>query len=171
MNDLTLYNSAKDQMQTGDLLLWRSHSLLGKLIRDFSHAPVNHASLIMRIEAYEGAEGRRFIAEALEHGIVLNLLSKRLQDEDAEAWWYPLNDEWAKKRAEIGERALSFMGTPYDYDALFKLAIGKVQSNTDKLICSEFYFASLGMIGPIPTPGELPEMGILKEGVRILWKT
>ncbi len=168
MNDLSVYNSVRDLMQTGDLILWRSHSLLGILIREFSKAPVNHASLIMRIEPYEGSEGRRFIAEALEHGIVLNLLSKRLTDTDGEAWWYPLNDEWAKKRQEIGERGLKYMGTPYDYDALLKLAMTKVKAQTDEMVCSEFYFESLGLTGNIPTPGELPSLGIFKEPVKVL---
>jgi hypothetical protein len=168
MNDLTAYNKVRDQMQTGDLLLWRSHSLLGLLIREFSDAPVNHASLIMRIEPYEGSEGRRFIAEALEHGVVLNLLSKRLAEEDGEAWWYPLDDEWAKKRQGIGERALKFMGTPYDYGALCELAIDKVKAGTDKMICSELYFESLGYVGDIPTPGQLPSLGIFKDPVKVL---
>ena len=168
MNDLTVYNSVKDQMKTGDLLLWKSHSLLGLLIREFSDAPVNHASLIMRIDTYEGSEHRRFIAEALEHGIVLNILSKRLQDEDAEAWWYPLNDEMAKQRDIIGARALSFMGLPYDYGSLLKLAMGQVHTKTDRMVCSEYYFESLGYTGDIPTPGDLPGLKIFKEAVKIL---
>ena len=168
MNDLSAYEKVKAEMETGDLLLWRSYSLLGLLIREFSKAPVNHASLIMRIEPYEGSEGRRFIAEALEHGVVLNLLSKRLAEEEGEAWWYPLNDEWALKRGQIGERALKFMGTPYNYGALCKLAIEKVEAGTESMVCSEYYFESLGFTGDIPTPGELPSLGIFKDPVKVL---
>lgn len=168
MNDLTQYNKVRDQMQTGDLLLWRSFSLLGSLIRDFSKAPVNHASLIIRIEPYEGSEQRRFIAEALEHGVVLNLLSKRLGEEEGEAWWYPLNDVWAQRRTQIGERALQFLGTPYNYGALLKLAIENVKAGTDKMVCSEYCFECLGLEGNIPTPGQLPALGVYKDPVKVL---
>jgi hypothetical protein len=168
VNDLTAYNRVKDQMQTGDLLLWRSSNVLGWLIRELSRAPVNHASLIMRIQPYEGGRKRICIAEALEHGVVLNLLSKRLQEEDAEAWWYPLNEEWAGKRGEIGERALQFMGTPYDYESLLRMALEKVKTHTDQMVCSEFCFASLGLSGDIPTPGQLPGLGFFKEPIKIL---
>jgi len=168
MNDLAAYNMVKEQMQTGDVLLWRSHSLLGVLIRQFSDAPVNHASLIMRFQPYEGSEQRRFIAEALEHGVVLNLLSKRLGEEDGEAWWYPLKGDWAQKRNEIGERALKYMGTPYDYAAILELAVTEVKAGTEKMVCSEYCFECLGMTGNIPTPGQLPSLGIFKDPVRVL---
>ena len=168
MNDLTAYNALKDGMQTGDIVLWHNNSLLGVLIRECSDAKYNHASLIMRIQAYEGAEGRRFLTEELEHGAVLTLLSKRLAETDGEAYWYPLNDEWSHKRAEIGERALQWIGTPYNYAELLKMAVEKCKTGTDAMICSEYCFQCLGFSGTVPTPGQLPDLNVFKDPVRLL---
>jgi len=113
------YSDARPLMDTGDLLLFRSDGLLGEAIRLFSHANVNHAALIMRIRPYETDEHRLFIAEALEHGIVMSVLSKRLKDFDGKVFWYPLNDETAQERQAIGERALQWLGTPYRLQGAF----------------------------------------------------
>jgi hypothetical protein len=168
MGDLKLYNAVKDQMQTGDIILWHSNSLLGALIREFSDAQFNHASLVIRIQAYEGTEGRRFLAEELRHGAVLTLLSKRLVETDGEAYWYPLNDDMAKNRAKIGENALKWIATPYNYEELVELAIKQCKTGTDAMICSEYCFVCLGYSGITPTPGQLSEMNLFKPRVRIL---
>jgi hypothetical protein len=166
MNDLTVYNTVKGQMRTGDLLLWRSRSLLGAVIRYFSKATVNHAGLVMRFAEYEGDDARRFTTEALEHGIVLNLLSKRLEEYDGEVYWYPLMEAW--DRTVIGERAMEYIGVPYDYHSLFKNAFGKVSADARELFCSEYCFICYGFSGKAPTPGDMPDMGIFKDPVKIL---
>jgi len=190
MIGLDRYNAVSNLMETGDLLLWRGDTPLGKAIRLFSHAQVNHASLVMRFQQYEGAERRRFTSEALEHGIVLHLLSKSLADYNGQCWWYPLkidvgtplrktplrgqaNDDRSVPttllgREEVGERALKYMGTPYDYEALFKNAIEKVKADPQRLFCSEYCFLCYGMEGLAPTPGEMPALGIFDDPI-LIW--
>lgn len=149
------YAINRDQMKTGDLLLWRSNSLLGMAIRYFSKGSVNHASMLIRLRDYEGQEKRVFTSEALEHGIVLNLLSKRMDEYDGEVWWLQLREEWDSKRSEIGVRAFQYMGVGYDYGSLFKNAICKVSTEASKLFCSEYYYLCLGQTGKAPTPQDL----------------
>jgi len=168
MKDLTAYESVKDAMKTGDLLQWRSNSLIGSLIRWRTKSNVNHSSLVLRLSEYEGLERRRFTTEALEHGTVLNYLSRRLEQFDGEVWWYPLKDEWNEKRQAVGECALSLIGIPYDYQSIMHQIFGKVSADARSLFCSEYCFICYGMDGKAPTPADMPELGIYKEGVKIL---
>lgn len=168
MKDLSIYNAVKDQMKTGDLLQWHSDTLLGWMIRCKTRSNINHSGLVLRLQEYEGLERRRFTHEALENGVVLNLVSRRLEDFDGEVYWYPLKDEWNDKRQAVGERALAFTGIKYDYPSLFTQLFSKVSANPHKLFCSEMCFLSYGFTGKAPNPGEMLELGIFKEGVRIL---
>jgi hypothetical protein len=120
----------------------------------------------MRFAEYEGHDARRFTTEALEHGIILNLLSKRLEEYDGEVYWYPLMEAW--DRTVIGERAMEYIGVPYDYGSLFKNAFGKVSADARELFCSEYCFICYGFSGKAPTPGDMPGLGIFMKPVRIL---
>jgi hypothetical protein len=168
MNDLTLYNSIRDQMKTGDLLQWKSNSVVGALIRWRTDSIFNHSSLVLRLSEYEGLERRRFTTEALENGSVLNFLSRRLEQFDGEVWWYPLKDDWNDKRQAVGETALSLIGIPYDYKSIAAQIFGSVSTDSRALFCSEYCYISYGFEGKAPNPGEMPNLGIFKEGVKIL---
>jgi hypothetical protein len=168
MNDLTEYCKVKDQMKTGDLLQWHSASVIGILIRMKTKSFVNHSSLIIRLSEYEGLERMRYTTEALEHGIILNRLSKRLETFDGKVYWYPLKDEWDAKRQKIGEVALSYIGTPYDYKSIVRQLFGHVSADARALFCSEYCFISYGFTGTAPDPGDMPSLGIFKEHIRIL---
>jgi len=161
------YAINRDQMKTGDLLLWRSNSLLGSAIRFFSKGTVNHASILIRLSEYEGLERRVFTSEALEHGIVLNLMSKRMEEYDGDVWWYQLKPEWNTERTKIGERAFQYLGVAYDYGSLFKNAICRVSAEASKLFCSEYYYICLGQTGKAPTPQDLITYGWFKKPVLI----
>lgn len=164
---LPAYEINRDQMKTGDLLLWRSNSVLGSLIRYFSKGIVNHASILIRLESFEGITKRVFTSEALEHGIVLNILSKRMEEFDGDVWWYPLKPEWEIERKRIGERAFEYLGVGYDYGSLFKNAICRVSAEASKLFCSEYYYICLGQNGKAPTPQDLINYGWFKKPQQI----
>jgi hypothetical protein len=167
-NDLALYNAARVHIQTGDMLLWKSHSLLGALIRYFSRKPENHASQAERLVGMAGV--RLFTIEALEDGVNPNYLSTRLQNFSGQVYWYALCDQWDKYdiRLEIERRLWSQVGTRYDYPSLFVNAIRHVEADDSLLFCSEAVFLALGFKGKAPTPGELPGLKIFKDPVRIL---
>lgn len=168
MKDLTLYNAVRDLIKTGDLLLWKSHSLLGVLIRVFSKQATNHAGLAVKLYGHTGP--RVFTIEALEKGVRPNFLSSRIEDFDGEVYWYPLCAVWDtfEVRREIEARMWNHVGTKYDYPALFTNAIKKVTADDKLLFCSEAAFLELGFNGTAPTPGELPALKIFKDPVRIL---
>lgn len=169
MNDLSAYLKVKDQMDTGDLIQWKSNSLIGALIRWKTNANVNHSGLVLRLQEYEGLKGRRFTTESLEHGVVLNLLSRRLEAFDGEVWWLPLKDEYARAmRQAVGERALEMIGKPYDYGSIVRQIFGRVSADARALFCSEHCFLAYGLTGTAPTPADMPGLGIFKEGVQIL---
>jgi len=177
MNDLTLYNKVRQDMSTGDMLGWHSYSLIGKAIRlrtvpsdvpEDSPMRVNHTSGIIRLTEYEGLDRRVFITEALEHGAVLNLLSRRLERFDGKVFWYPLKPDWSCKRQFVGEQSLSFIGIPYDYEAIAAQLFGPVEVDAKSLFCSEYYYKSLGYQGQAPTPYELCKLEHFEEPVRIL---
>ena len=168
MDKLRVYHQYRDKIRTGDLLLWKSHSLLGVLIRAFSKQATNHAGLAVKL--YGQAGPRVFTIEALEKGVRPYFLSSRLEDFDGEVYWYPLCTEWDsfEVRREIEERMWRHVGTKYDYPALFANAIRKVSADDKLLFCSEAVFLELGFKGMAPTPGELPSLKIFKDPVRIL---
>jgi hypothetical protein len=162
------YHAVKEKMKTGDLLQWRSNSVVGSLIRWRTRADVNHSSLVMRFAEYQGEERRRFTTEALEHGTVLNLLSRRLETFDGSCWWHPLRPDWNNRRREIGERALDLIGIPYDYRSIVSQIFGRVSSDARRLFCSEYCFLCYGQEGIAPTPADMPLLGIFGPGVQIL---
>ena len=168
MNDLSRYRAVKEQMKTGDLLQWRSDSLIGKLICWKTGYDVSHSSLVLRLSEYEGLERRRFTTEALGIGTVLSLLSRRLEGFDGNLWWYPLIDDWDKKRTFIGEMSLSLIGIKYDYKSLIKQIFGVVSVDVQKLFCSEYVYLCYGFAGEAPYPGALNDLGIFKKGVQLI---
>ena len=165
--DLPLYEAVRDQMRIGDAILWHSTKILGRLIQHFSHAYMNHASLVLPL--YGRREKRVFITEALDSGIVPNFLSVSLDQYEGEAYWYPLVDEWEAERDAIEDRAFKYIGVPYDYRDMLKNAAEHTEMNTDKLFCSEYVFACYGFSGiDAPTPGDLAKMAMFKDPVRLI---
>lgn len=177
MSDKLLkYISCRPMMQTGDLLQYRSKSCLGWLIRLFTGHEVNHSGLVVRIKEHENRKDRRWTLEALESGIVLHLLSRRLtKDFKGEAWWYPLLPEFDAYRDAIGGWAFSKVGVGYDYWGLLKQAAARVAPDARRFWCSEFcYFAYKEVAIPIPEfehgprPGDMPKLNIFGPRVQIM---
>lgn len=137
-NNLEKYLEHRDAMRTGDVILYESDSLLGRIIR--WKTDKSHVSVIVRLPDYEGRKKRRFLLEALNHGITPTLLSKKLETYNGRAWWYPMRDEFDPVRKHIGTWAFSQIGVKYDYFDLFRSALGRVSQNMRALFCSEYAF-------------------------------
>lgn len=174
---LLLYEVVRDQLKTGDCLGWHSDSLIGKAIRwktvpssvpDDSPLNINHVSSIIRLKEYEGLQRRVFITEALEHGTVLNMLSKRLEEFKGKVFWYPLKDTWNVERQAIGERLLQYIGIEYDYRSIVEQIFGSVSIDVKKLFCSEYVYKSYGFSGKAPNPYELVCRDYFKSPIQIL---
>jgi len=174
MEKLDTYYKHRPMMQTGDLLLWKSRSVIGWLIRLFSSGNVNHAGLVLCLDEFAHLTDRRWTLEALEPGIVLSLISRRFEKYDGSAWWYPLKGEYNSCRHDLGEWAIEKVGTPYDYGSLFKNALGRVSADASKFFCSEYAYMAYKEVGlPVdlekaPRPADMPGLGIFKEPTQIL---
>lgn len=169
--NLDVYKAIRPKMQTGDLILWSSNSIIGKLIQWFTRAKENHASLVIRFTQYD--RDRVYVLEALEHGIVLRALSSRLKEHNGRAWWYPVISEMDCRRRECGAIALAKVGTKYDYESLFKQAIVRVSTDAERFFCSEYWQYCWQTAGvPFVTrhamrPGDLVNCTILRAGVEL----
>lgn len=173
-NDLWEYEEHRKEMQTGDILQWASRSALGWIIRKFSGATVNHTSLVVTISDYD--TDRIFTTEALEFGVQLTVMSRRLVNFQGSVWWLPLMDKYDQYRPMIGRAALWTIGTRYDYRSLIRQMFGRVSANARDQFCSEHAFLStkrggvpeLRGITVAPRPGDMPSLGIYVEEIQIL---
>jgi hypothetical protein len=162
-----MYEDARETMQTGDLLLWRSDTIIGWLIR-LKCKGWNHAGLVLRLPDYEMGTDRRYTMEALETGAGLYPLSRRLAEHKGTCWCFPLRPAFHQERQRIGSRALEYSGTGYDFGSLLWNALGKVSADARRLFCSEYVFLSMGCSGKAPRPDEMLELGFWEtEGVRL----
>jgi len=139
VNDLKKYLAVQSQIKTGDLIEWRSSTLLGWIIRRFT--PMNHTSMVVCLSQYKDiTEPRRYVIEAEPQGVAPNLLSCDLLRHNGTAYWLQLKPEYDSVREYIGECAQDYIGTPYDFKSLFKNALRRVSADADKLFCSEMAF-------------------------------
>jgi len=159
MNSLTKYFEVRDLMKTGDVLGWDSDTALGDSIQARKGGDINHTGIVLRMSEYEGQERRVFTLESLENGVVLNLLSRRLESFSGQCYLRRLRPELDSQRTQIGERALSCVGVPYDYPGIMKELFGNAQMDLSKLFCSEMgWYALTGRTdGEAPDPVELEE--------------
>ncbi len=175
MSSSRRYRRIRQAMRTGDLLLWRSETLLGALIRFFSHGNVNHASLVIRFKEYEsGLPGRRFCLEALAGGIELRLVSRRLANFAGRCWWYPLRAKYDSRRPHMAALALGYVGVPYDYESLFANISGRVLADSRRFFCSEYVYQcgiEAGLpdweSGRTPRPADMPQLNWWSDPVEI----
>lgn len=160
-------------MKSADLIEWGSASMIGGLIRLFTRKKVNHSSILLNLDTFAGLKERRFVLEALEHGIELNLMSMRLEDFKGEVYWSALKPQYDHLRGNIAAWALERIGTEYDYHSLFANMFGKVSQDGKKFFCSEYYHMALVAAGILPKgkaarPGEFNKYMIHEKPVRIL---
>lgn len=175
MNGLVApYESIRHHMESGDVVLWRSESLLGWAIRKFSDSDVNHASTIIRTN--ELGSDRVFITEANARGIEMHALSDRLKDHKGKAYWLRLKSEHDMSKYGARKWAMDHIDVGYDYSSLFKQVHSRVRVDDKRLFCSEFSFMALKVGGAIqqiqdvviaPRPGDMESLGIFYGRIRI----
>lgn len=172
MNDLTTYYEYRDQMDTWDLLTYRTQGVISTIIHAWS--PDNHAGGVLRLPEYEGEEHRRWTLEAVGGGVRVAHLSDILAKVHGEVYWHQLKPEYNHLRNAIGCWALTKAGvTKYDFKSLLQMAFGVVSADAAKLICSEYYYlglceAKIVENNWIPSPSGLPKLGVTLPGIRII---
>lgn len=140
-NDISLYLSCREQIKTGDAILWQSKTFVGRVIQFFCNSPLNHVSIAIRFAKYD--VDRVYVLESLNNGPVLLPLSIRLKKHSGHAWVYPLNKDFEPAIRPMAAWALFQQGKEYDYGTLFKNAVSRVLKDAKEFICSEYYQMAL----------------------------
>jgi hypothetical protein len=152
------YESLRPCLRTGHVILWRGGSFLSRAIRLFSE--YSHASLVVRLFEEEGGRQRVYLVEALETGLELRHLSRRLAGYDGQARvWMPdvrpfqqaFLKTWAADRCADGVR--------YDYRSLFRNILCRVSCDAGRYFCSEFAWAGLVAAGVVRATPQAPRPG------------
>lgn len=174
MNDLTIYNQYRPQMKSGDLLAYRSNSVIATLIHIWSKQ-FNHVGMVLDLSEYAGQECRKWTLGADSRGVALSLLSIDLSTYHGEVWWYPLlaTDE---ERHIIAEFGLCAAGSEYDYWSLIKNIWGLVPIDMLKYFCSEYVYCAYKKArlpgtesDKAPRPDGIVALPIYKEPIQIIY--
>ena len=173
---LDLYYKYRPEMQSADLLQWQSDTLLGKLIRIWSKG-VNHSGQVLDLALCKDLLNRRWILEALEGGLDINLISSRLEAYKGRVWWHPLLPEYDEYRPQIRNlavmRATEYGKKSYDFGGLFKNALGRVSANARDWLCSGYVYLNCRDVGMpigdwpreiVPRPGDMDRFKWWGEG-------
>lgn len=183
-NDLLdIYYKVRPKMGSGDLMEFASHGFIGNAIRFFTKKDVNHTAIVWHVDEFKRVRDRKFIMEALDFGIELNLMSCRLKEYKGDVYWYPLKEEYHPLRDEVASVCLLAEGRTdeirYDYLSLFRNMWTKVSVDVKKnSFCSEFaQWALQGakiLSPPLEKalrPGEFDNLGIYHPRIKIYsWK-
>jgi len=140
------YQELREQIRTGDLLLFRGNRLLSGAIERLSDSPYSHVAILARWQS-------RVIAfQADERGVEILPASKMVCKYQGKVdWWslkHHLRDSGVFKEDDLLNAALSMLGVKYGYLSLLGLGIrillGRAlnpqdaHAMPDSLFCSQF---------------------------------
>lgn len=163
------YAEARQYIDTGDLLLFHSHSMLGSII-GLKSKFWTHAGIAINLPQFEGDEKRRWVAESVASGPSLHLLSKKVEQYSGVVGWGPLKNFTQEQRNSIGATALKYMGVAgYDYFSLFAMICSKPNVSDQNVICSEYFQVGMGMKGKVLRPDELATLPFIFEVMEVVW--
>lgn len=132
------YATARASLKNGDIILFRSSTILGKLIQFFDKSYYNHIGVIWI------SDGRLFIIDSLSAGVHPDFLSNRMS-EYTDFGIVRLNRTAAEIEINMGQIIDKCPGTKYNFARIFQIAIyKKLGWDIKKLdgngrnICSQF---------------------------------
>lgn len=118
------YQTARNQIRSGDLLAWRGRGPVSWLIRHVSGGAHTHVGVAWWLH------GRLFILEAREGvGVQIRAASAALSFD-----WIKTGAVWTER---VEQYALSKLGKPYSYIDALQAGLG-FPLNQDGYICSEY---------------------------------
>jgi len=165
MNDQGIYSSIRLGLDTGDRLEFaHQDDSISQTIMARTGSYSSHTGMVIRSREFN----RVFVIESLEGGPELNRLSTRVGSYNGHVWVCKLRDEYHHLRIKIGQCALDYVDTGYDWIDTGKQLFVRVPPDDERLNCSEFvYFAlyNAGIFGQqlldkAPWPGrEMDRLG------------
>jgi hypothetical protein len=161
------YDNIKEQMRTGDCLLFSSFSPIASGIKMFTNSEWSHAALVIRLSEYEGEERHRFYVEATAPVVKLTRLSAKMEHYTGYIAWLPLPDYYDDLRTNMGHLMLELIDKKYDYKSILKQAFGRVSTDANSFFCSELCGYVWGISGGLtefaPRPADIPALGMFKD--------
>jgi hypothetical protein len=140
------YQSLRDDIRTGDLLLFRGKHFLSGMIEKLSSSPYSHVAILAKWH------GRVLAFQADLRGVEVLPASRIVYQYDGGVDWWALKPEWrenGKFREDLlFDTALTLLGIKYGYWSLLGLALRIMLGRTlnpkdakatpDSLFCSQF---------------------------------
>lgn len=164
---MTDYDAIKEQMKTGDCLLFSSFSPIASGIKMFTNSRWSHAALVIRLAEYEGEERHRFYVEATAPYVKLTRLSAKMEDYTGVIAWLPLPDYMDDLRVLMGHAMLELLDKKYDYKSVLMQAFGRVSADANAFFCSELcswvWGVHEGVTTVAPRPADIPVMPMFKD--------
>lgn len=174
---INLYSNYQLSLQTGDVIEWRSNTLLGWCIRGFTKQNVNHTSVVMKYELCGTTEmERRYVSEATSKGVQLTFLSDKIKNHDGRCYLNRLKREYEASRIPLGIKLQELEGVPYDWGALFKNIFMRPLVDASELHCMEALQVALIRCGLLQddfndgrglVPGQLLLTGLYEDPILI----
>jgi hypothetical protein len=152
------YEALRSRLRTGHVILWQGDSLLSRAIRCFSE--YSHASLVVRLFDRDDRRQRVYLVEALETGLELRHLSKRLAGYSGRArvWMPPVRPfQQSVARQFAVDRCADAIR--YDYGGLIANILCRVSRDASHYICSEFVWDDLIHAGVVRATDRAPRPG------------
>lgn len=145
------YKDIRNNLNSGDILAWRSDTLAGRFIRIVTGHDYSHIGIVWRKDSEDDTD-RVFIIEAREwRGVVMRPASSALPFS-----WLSVG----KWNADAEDYIFENLGKKYDWRSMFRAGLRMKSRKDDRFQCAEF--ASLAMIRaevirhmPQSTPGEV----------------
>ncbi len=136
------YTATREELESGDLLLFRGKGFISMMIRALTNSPYSHAGLVYRFE------GRVYCLEAVGHGVRLILMSELKKRYDGGIDYYVVDG--ADK--PVRERAIGFcfqqLGKLYSKRGIVRFLIALLfdkkssSDEDDEWFCSELVAAA-----------------------------
>ena len=156
-----LYDAARAEIRSGDLLAWRGTSFLGRLVRAVTGGSWSHVGIAWwyrgRLLVLEAKEGRGVSIRNASHALPFDHVSTGLS--------------WT---AAAEDRTFAELGMPYSWLDALRAGLGLRTNPADGFICSEFAAHVLAAcdngkstVPLMPTPARLVEH-FLEHGGRLV---
>ena len=175
MNDLSRVTELYEDLNTGDLLLWRLDNPLADTIvllgpeqcKDLPE-PVQHSSVLVALQGC--SKKRLFTFEANEDGFKPHGLLNRLRTYKGRVYWCRLKEEHRGRIPSIEDEAFQHEGDTYNFLHLVQFAVHRPDIGPDTGICSEEVQKVVEGKdeGPVEAPGELLNDGYWEKPILIL---
>jgi hypothetical protein len=141
LSNMKKYLDNRDQVQQGDIILFRGNATISRGIRWLDKAPYNHAAIVFE------AHGRKFIMESTGHGVNPRFLSAAIIKEKYTDFCIVRPKNWTTEQINDALNATFDAAEnviEYDFKLMFQIAVKRLTNRNFDLgsqrmdICSEF---------------------------------